>query len=208
MSKRIDPILLVCGVPSERLLQRIEAARGGGTAADCAAAQSADRVWRFTDFAALSDAEFVEHAHQGLLGRPPRPAETARRLRDIGWGMTRAEIVLRLIGCAEGRRHRATTAGVILPALVAAAGTLDRLLPSPGQPAATTERRAAASIAVPVMTKLKRAYTLARTVPLLGGLAERAVDLSRLRSLRREVLELRAEVARLRAEGSGTGTDS
>jgi len=165
MSTRSDIILLVCGVPSERLLHRIRSTRLG----------QFGRAWRFIDFAALGDAEFVEEAHWRLLGRAPRPEETSRRRRDIARGMTRAEVVLRLVGSIEGRRYRATAGGVILPVMVYAAGMLERLRsPKRGETSGPRQHHRRNDPPAQTVETLGWFARLVRPAPSIGSLVRRS----------------------------------
>jgi hypothetical protein len=82
---------------------------------------------RLVDFADLPDSEFVAAAHLALLGRPPSTQEAKRRMSDLTAGMTRIEVIARLVFSQEGRRMRhRDVGGLTLPVLGGLARLLER----------------------------------------------------------------------------------
>lgn len=177
-----DPILEACGVPAAAILERCATLRGGGTwrrAGDGAAGLAAGRpAWRLVDFADLSDAEFVAAAHLALLGRPAYAREMARRSADLEAGMTRMEVIGRLLCSPEGRKARnRAIGGVALPALAGIA----RLL-GPGAP------RDAGGADLPSGSRVGR----------LSAVGDWFRGLRQLGRMRRELVALRRDLEDLR----------
>jgi hypothetical protein len=197
-------------VAAEKLLERVAAERNGRSLTVILQDVTRSRAWSFLDFSMDDDVEFVQQAHFGLLDRPPCSAELDRHLSNIAHGATRAEILLRVMLSPEGRRRRPTVRGVLLPAFLFAATSLDRLRPARPLPSQALAPRAESSLNLAaidlppllpprLVSPLQRAYRQIRKIPLLGAVAETVVDLTRLRRLRYEVIELRREIECLRA---------
>jgi hypothetical protein len=208
----------ICGISAGQMLDRIatrryELAHGVSHSGRPLAVQSefgsltlagSTHVRSFLDFSMPDDSEFVRQVYTGLLGRASAPGEFDRRMRDIMHGATRAEIVLRIMLSPEGRRRRQSVRGVVLRSMAMLGRILDHVRPQSaisGEAPSMVEQRPAASTPPPSaqMGRLRSTYRLLRKTPLIGVMAECVVDLTRLRRRRYELIDLRTEVARLRA---------
>lgn len=207
MTRGGDPILEVTGVAAADILRRCAAQRtGGGTAVPVATApiempDLPERdAWRLIDLSEGSNAEFVVAAHLALLGRRPYEREFARRLGELSAGRTRLEVIGRLALSREGRRTpRPPVVGLALPMLVMLARGGDRGLRLV-MPALGRASRIWRPVRMRGLERARRIYGVTLRIPILGSLTETLVVLTRLRRLRREVMELRAEIERLKAE--------
>ncbi|MBX6747186.1 MAG: hypothetical protein IRY87_34590 [Acetobacteraceae bacterium] len=213
MTRGADPILEVTGVPAADILRRCAAQRtDGGTAVPVATVVPVATApiempdlperdaWRLIDLSEGSNAEFVVAAHLALLGRRPYEREFARRLGELSAGRTRLEVIGRLALSREGRRTpRPPVAGLALPMLVMLARGGDRILRLV-MPVLGRASRIWRPIRMRGLERARRIYGATLRIPVLGGLTETLVVLTRLRRLRREVMELRAEIERLKAE--------
>lgn len=217
LAGRSDPIMNICGISAGQMLDRIAVRRyeleHGVSAGQPLAVRSgfanlaladSPHVWGFLDFSMPDDSEFVRQVHAGLLGRPPAPGEFDRRMRDIMHGATRLEIVLRIMLSPEGRRRRQPVRGGVLRSMSMLGRILDHVRPQSalsGEAPIMVEYLPAAGTPPPSarMGQLRNTYRLVRKIPLIGVVAECIVDLTHLRRLRYELIDLRTEVARLRA---------
>ncbi len=210
MTGRPDPVLEVTGIAAAEILRRCAARRAGGEGAPVCIIPPVPRIempepperdaWRLLDLSEGSDAEFVVAAHLALLGRRPYEPEFARRMRELAAGRTRLEIIGRLALSREGRRTpRPAVSGLALPVLVGVAQGGDRVLRL-AAPALGQASRVWRPLQAQGLARARRIYGVTLRIPVLGGLTETLVVLTRLKRLRREVMELRAEVERLKAE--------
>jgi hypothetical protein len=120
-----------------------------------------------------------------LLGRQPFDRERRRRLDELRGGQSRLELVARLALSAEGRRASGHgLGGVALPALRRLGRVADRAAGSPR----------IARLMRSVVSHLRRS----RATRMLGAVVETLLLLARIRHMRRELDELRGEVARLK----------
>lgn len=210
MMRGQDPVLEVTGVAAVEILRRCAERRAelglGAGAGGIPMAQivmpdlPARAAWRLVDLSEGGNEEFVVAAHLALLGRKPFHSEFLRRMRELSAGRRRLEIIGRLAVSREGRRTaRPPVSGLALPVLVGLARGADRMLPVV-MPPLTYAARAGRLVRARGLDRARRIYGVTLRMPVLGGMAETLVVLTRLRRLRREVMELRAEIERLKAE--------
>jgi hypothetical protein len=183
-----DPVFEVTGIAAAEILRRCREIRGsdGSFAGRLSFQRAVSRMRtpahqgrRLLDFADVGDADFVRDAHRVLLGRSASPADLDRRLRELGAGSSRMEIVVRLALCPEGRRaRRPPVRGVGLPALAVTGAAIEVLKGNPlVGPVAGRGERIARSI-------LARRTSSRSTLLFAGGvvLVTVAVAARRLRS--------------------------
>jgi hypothetical protein len=186
-----DVVRTVTGVSTAELLERLAAARGGRptslpTSSAWARRTGPDVVrtgtWSLADFGDGTDEAFVAAAHQVLLRRPVTAAERERRVRDLGNGVSRLEVLLRLALCPEGRRaHGQPLRGVVLPSVVGLGRAVERRVGDERLGRVATAGRPVATL---LAGHSPRAAAARRSAVRVGLVAAAAVALRRDRRLR------------------------
>jgi hypothetical protein len=184
--ERPDPVLEVTGTAAADILRRCGEIRksNGLVAARPMLQRTVARMRlrarggrRLLDFADLGNADFVRDAHRVLLGRSASPADMDRRLRELGAGSTRMELVVRLALCPEGRSaFRPPVRGIGLPALAATATAIEVMNGSAvlGRAVARGERVSRAVLAQPASPRPTKLVVAAATVVAVAVAARRS----------------------------------